>query len=306
MLGGEAGEFAVLQRSNPPAAIQWQTCAAGVDCAPGSPAWADLGGETGAALSVPTAAANGGLHAAGYRVTLTNSQGTVVSTAAELSVHYLPEVTSEPVSALVEAGGEASFATAAIGSPQPEIEWQRRVAGFWEPIDAADAGFSVAGGTLTIGDAGAELSGTELRARAHNLRGSDFTRIVTLTVKVADAGRPQPPPAAPPASAPRIDAVAIGALRARTTVASLACPAPADCVVEVPRAARLGAAGRLDRLQRRLLARGRGSPVVAPCSKPARREGWYWCWARRNCGPCAASTCAVSWRSGSASLAASR
>lgn len=97
---------------------QWQTSLNGVT-------WTDVPGATQAtlALTAVTVADNGKR----YRVRVSNSGGSVFSSAVELTVSpapRLPEITAQPAAASVPVGQSAIFSVTANGLPTPTYQWQ--------------------------------------------------------------------------------------------------------------------------------------------------------------------------------------
>lgn len=115
-VGGTA-TFVVLASGNPAPSIQWQRDGA------------DLPGATGAVLQLGAVGiADDG---AKLRARVSNLQGTTTSAAATLSVSYgpgqpvAPAIVTQPMSATVIAGRNATFVVAATGNPAPAYQWKR-------------------------------------------------------------------------------------------------------------------------------------------------------------------------------------
>lgn len=64
-------------------------------------------------------------HAGSYDVVVTNSLGSVTSTAAVLTVGLVPAITTQPVALTVAAGRPASFTVAASGSDTLTYQWRK-------------------------------------------------------------------------------------------------------------------------------------------------------------------------------------
>lgn len=58
-----------------------------------------------------------------YTVSVSNSQGTVPSSAATLAIDVAPAITAQPVSEAVNVGASASFTVVATGTPTPAYQW---------------------------------------------------------------------------------------------------------------------------------------------------------------------------------------
>ena len=62
---------------------------------------------------------------AAYSVSVTNSVGTVASSAAVLAVQSAPQISSQPLSVTIVVGGNASFTVSATGTPSPIYQWRK-------------------------------------------------------------------------------------------------------------------------------------------------------------------------------------
>jgi hypothetical protein len=82
-----------------------------------------IGGATSASYTTPatTAADNGSK----FSVTVTDSTGSVTSSAATLTVNVPPTVTSQPVSQTVIAGQTATFSVSATGTATLTYQWKK-------------------------------------------------------------------------------------------------------------------------------------------------------------------------------------
>lgn len=65
------------------------------------------------------------IHAGSYDVVVTNSLGSVTSTAAVLTVGLVPAVTTQPVALTVAAGKPATFTVVASGTPTLTYQWRK-------------------------------------------------------------------------------------------------------------------------------------------------------------------------------------
>jgi hypothetical protein len=80
---------------------------------------------TGATLASYTISSVQTTDAGSYTVTVTNSAGSVTSSAATLTVSSAPSITSQPQSTSVVAGSSASFSVTATGSAPLSYQWQK-------------------------------------------------------------------------------------------------------------------------------------------------------------------------------------
>lgn len=95
----------------------------------------------------------------------------------------------QPADVAVTSGATAELKVMPVGNPAPQIQWQRKVGGFWTDVDAESGDVDVDGGFLRVPNAAVEMDGAQFRARLRNqiTPGSDawstvFTRAVTLKV----------------------------------------------------------------------------------------------------------------------------
>ena len=114
-----------------------------------------------------------------YYAIFTNSQGSVTTSAATLTVQSAPVVTTQPTSQTVAAGtANVTFTAAATGSPTPTVQWLVSTNGgaSFTPISGATSA------TYTIASATEGLTGNEYEATFTNTSGSVTTNPATLTV----------------------------------------------------------------------------------------------------------------------------
>jgi Htaa len=156
--------------------IQWQASA------PGQAAFTDLAGKTGTTLSVDATRV---LDGTVYRAKVTNAAGKVVSNEAELDVDYAPVIVTDLANRTVTEGTDAVFLLSADSDPEADVEWQRRVSGFWQAIAPGDENFVLTDSSLTVLDTNTEQSGARFRAKLTNPIGSVYAKEVKLTVEPA-------------------------------------------------------------------------------------------------------------------------
>jgi hypothetical protein len=165
--------FSASATGDPAPAAQWQAKA------PGATRFKDLEGQTGATLTV---GARPGMDGTLYRAVFANAGGRIATAPATLSVDYAPQVRIAPVDATVAPGQDATFEVVGVGHPEPTVEWQYRVGGFWRTVAGDDDDFRVEPGRLVVKDTNLEQSGTPIRARLRNAVATVATRAATLTV----------------------------------------------------------------------------------------------------------------------------
>ena len=136
-----------------------------------------IAGATGATYTAPaTTAADDG---ATFRVVVTNSVGSVTSSAATLSVDVPPAITTQPVDASVDEGATATFSVTATGT-RLSYQWQRGT--------TAIAGATSA--TYTTPVTVAADDGATFRVVVTNAAGTVTSNAATLAVAVAPVTQP--------------------------------------------------------------------------------------------------------------------
>jgi len=131
----------------------------------------------GATNATYTIASTTSTDAASYSVVVTNSAGSVTSSAATLTVYapvIAPLITSQPASLTVTAGQSASFTVSATGTGPLSYQWQKNGATI---AGATSATFSIA--ATTSADA------TSYFVVVSNSAGSVSSNAATLTVNAA-------------------------------------------------------------------------------------------------------------------------
>jgi hypothetical protein len=108
---GQTATFNVTATGTSPLSYQWQKNGAAIS------------GATSSSYTTPatTSADNG----AQFTVTVTNSVGSVTSTAATLTVNVPPSITSQPANQTVIAGQSATFSVTATGTGTLTYQWKK-------------------------------------------------------------------------------------------------------------------------------------------------------------------------------------
>jgi hypothetical protein len=129
-----------------------------------------------------------------YRAVFTNSTGHDTTSAATLTVHYAPAVTTNPTNQTTSAGGNASFSAAANGDPAPSVQWQVSTDSGTTWGDVTDGGVysSATTATLSITGATSDMNADEYRAVFINTLGTDTSTAAVLTVQFAPSVSTQP------------------------------------------------------------------------------------------------------------------
>ena len=147
---------------------QWQSSTDGEN-------WTDIVGATTSALTLSsvTRAQNGTT----YRCVVTNSEGSATS-AATLTVHWAPSITTHPENATALIGEEKSFTIALEpGNPPASIQWQSSANGTdWNDISGATEL------SYTTEPATAQMNGMQYRCVVSNRQDSATSDAATLTV----------------------------------------------------------------------------------------------------------------------------
>lgn len=170
---GQTVSFTVGAVGTSPA-YQWQT-------SPDGSTWTALTGETSATLTLTNVAlADSGRR---FRVVVSNSAGTVISSVATLSVSVAviaPAITVQPADQTVTAGQNTSMTVAASGT-SPNYQWQSSSDGGinWTPVGGATSA------TLILSNVALADNGKLFRAFVSNTAGSATSRAALLTVNPA-------------------------------------------------------------------------------------------------------------------------
>ena len=163
---GQLTAFSISASANPAPTYQWQ-----LNTGSG---WNNIGGATGTSYTVGvTTSTQSGYQ---YRCVVSNSQGTVYSNVATLTVNFAPAITTQPTNQTVTSGQNASFTVTANGNPAPTYQWQVNSGSGWVNIGGATNATYTLTGTTT------NQSGNQYRCVATNLQGTVNSNAATLTV----------------------------------------------------------------------------------------------------------------------------
>jgi hypothetical protein len=101
-----------------------------------------------------------------YQDVFTNSSGSATTDPSTLTVDVAPTVVTNPNSATINAGHNASFTVAANGNPTPTVQWQVSADGGATFTDLTNTGIysGVTTDTLSLDDADATQNGYEYQA----------------------------------------------------------------------------------------------------------------------------------------------
>ncbi len=206
---GSAATFGVAATGAAPLAYQWSSSSDGTT-------FTAIGGATGVGYNTGATALN--QSGTFYRVTVSNSLGSVTSSAARLTVTpavVAPAITVQPADQTVTAPATATFSVTATGTTLA-YEWQ----------SSSDAGLTftpVAGGpnapSLAVTNTAASQNGQRYRVRVSNSAGSVTSSSALLTVNAA--------PSAPSFTAQPASQTIVAGAAASFTVAVTGTPAPA-------------------------------------------------------------------------------
>jgi hypothetical protein len=154
---------------------QWQNSADGVN-------FASIAGATSPSLVLnAVAVADSGRR---LRVLVSNSAGSVTSSAATLTVNPAPAapvISTQPANAVVTAGQTASFTVAASGTPVPSYQWQLSTDGgasFNNVVGAVGASLTTAATSLAN-------NGQRYRVVVSNSAGAVTSSVALLSVNAA-------------------------------------------------------------------------------------------------------------------------
>jgi hypothetical protein len=143
----------------------------------------NIAGATGSTYSISSVtSANYG----SYQVVITDPDGSITSNAGVLSAPFV-QITTQPTSGTIPAGGTASFNVAANASGPIAYQWQRFPAGGSSWTNLADGGSYAGSATtsLSVIPTATSMSGDQFRCLVSNSYGqSQTSNVATLTVPV--------------------------------------------------------------------------------------------------------------------------
>jgi hypothetical protein len=139
-----------------------------------------ISGATGASYTTPAAVA--GDNGATFTVTVSNTAGSITSSAATLTVNSAPSITTQPANQTVTAGSAANFAVVASGTAPLTYQWSKN-----GNVIVGATGSSYTTPATVSGDSGAQFS-----VVVSNSAGSVTSNAATLTVNVAPTITQQP------------------------------------------------------------------------------------------------------------------
>jgi uncharacterized repeat protein (TIGR01451 family) len=168
VMEGQTVSFSADAVGYPDMTVQWAVSS------DGGKNWANIDGATAIPLTFTASISQNGYQ---YRVTFSNSLGSVTSNAATLTVQQPPAITQQPQNLTVNAGQTATFSAAASGSPIPTVQWQQSTdqGASWADISGATS-------TTLSFTASYSLNGYQYRAVFTNSLGSATSDPAILTV----------------------------------------------------------------------------------------------------------------------------
>ena len=158
---GASVTFSVVATGTPSPTYQWKKNGA------------NIAGATGSSYTIPAVIST---DAGSYTVVVTNSQGTLTSSAATLSVLYAPVITTQPANQTASQGTNVTFSVAANGNPTPTYQWQ---------FNGVDIGGATSA-TYAINSVGSGNAGN-YTVVVTNSQGSVTSTAATLTVTLNHA-----------------------------------------------------------------------------------------------------------------------
>src|SRR5205807_5853847 len=170
---GQTAAFSVTATGTAPLSYQWQSKPSG------APSFSNISSATGSSYTTPaTSLSDSG---AQFQCVVSNSAGTVTSSAAALTVTttpVAPTISQQPQNASVNAGQNATFSITANGTSPLGYQWQYALPGtsFFYNFPGATA-TSYATSPTSLSD-----SGTQWRCVVTNSVGSATSNAATLTV----------------------------------------------------------------------------------------------------------------------------
>jgi len=168
LIAGQTATLSVTATGTSPLSYQWNKNGTAIS------------GATSSAYTTPatTSSDNG----AQFTVTVSNSVGTVTSTAATLTVNTPPSITTQPVSQAVTVGQTASFSVAATGTAPLGYQWNKN-------------GVAISGATAASYTTPATTSsdnGAQFTVTVNNSVGTVTSTAATLTVNTPPSITTQP------------------------------------------------------------------------------------------------------------------
>src|SRR5438445_494554 len=168
LIAGQTATLSVTATGTSPLSYQWNKNGTAIS------------GATSSTYTTPatTSSDNG----AQFTVTISNSVGTVTSTAATLTVNTPPSITTQPVSQTVTSGQTASFSVAAMGTAPLTYQWNKN-------------GTAISGATASSYTTPATTSsdhGAQFTVTVSNSAGTVTSNAATLTVNTPPSITTQP------------------------------------------------------------------------------------------------------------------
>jgi hypothetical protein len=126
--------------------------------------------------------ATAGLDGDEFEAVFTNSLGSATTTAATLTVHFAPEITTQPDSKIVAVGGQATLTAHAKADPAATVQWQVSTD---KGKTFTDITGNASATTDTLTFTAPATEGTTLyRAVFTNSLGHATTRVVSVTTEI--------------------------------------------------------------------------------------------------------------------------
>lgn len=163
---GQTATFNITATGSPSPTFQWRRNGT------------NIAGATAATYSISNTQPS---HAGSYAVVVSNSLGSVTSSAATLAVTSLPVITTQPISLSRNVGQAASFSVVASGNPAPTYQWRKNGVNI---ANAFSANYSISSVAST--DAG------NFDVVVSNSQGSVTSLVATLTLNTIPVITMQP------------------------------------------------------------------------------------------------------------------
>ena len=150
----------------------------------GATTWTDWAGKTAATLTVTASSTNGGCQ---YRCVVSNTAGSVTSSAATLTVITVkPTITTQPKSVSVAIGAAATFKVVASGDGL-SYQWQKSADGGMTWSNCSSTGHNLANFSFKATEV---LNGWLYRCVVTNCMGTVTSSAAKLTVSSAATAKP--------------------------------------------------------------------------------------------------------------------
>jgi hypothetical protein len=165
---GQTATFTAAADGKATPTVQWQVST------DGGATFTNIGGATSTTLSVTAAATENGSE---YHAVFTNDVGSATTSAATLSVEFVPIITTQPANVAAAVGQTATFTAGISSNPAATVQWQVSTNGGFSFADIPGATSPALSFTVS-----AAKNGYQYQAVISNSMGTVTTGFGTLVV----------------------------------------------------------------------------------------------------------------------------